>query len=516
MSSLKRSSLSEPASRKKPRFDDDDDEEEEEEPARPTEVEGLPPTETTAHEDDRALAEDARALAEALLQACPPITYEDIQTIPDFNGKIIVQGDDKAEARRLFDESDEIKTLDKLDPGKHSLSFFKTFYKTFVRVFRSSPFILLSPLNNLRYRHRLSANTCRAAFGTTFSNHMAPLLVHPVWRQNHKLLRAALQFTILCRMQSRCPWPLNNDTLGYQALAKLRQTCQALDHTPIGIADMLRQAIDETPVAEEFPSFLVSIADHVKRGEEKDIEVGGQIVLPVELKDLTSIRAAIDSFQWRNASWRAGTRRIWDAFITERGGPQSEYPKDEELKDSIQASMRFLCQKIVIARSDTAEAGTIPGRLDPMADHEIEVEPTVIEDNEPESEEIDMYDHNIAERFDDRFDTLLKLVKNVDSNVSSLRTNNYGFEGLRAENERLQEEQLEASALEDSLRAEIAELKQSLAEAKAKSTTLEIDKTRQGDEIETLKSRTRTLESAVQELQASVKELQGISGVLRT
>ena len=178
--------------------------------------------------------------------------------------------------------------------------------------------------------------------------------------------------------------------------------------------------------------------------------------------------------------------------------------------------MRFLCQKIVIARSDTAEVGAIPGRLDPMADHEIEVEPTVIEDNEPESEEIDMYDHNIAERFDDRFDTLEKLVKNVDSNVSSLRTNNYGFEGLRAENERLQEEQLEASALEDSLRAEIAELKQSLAEAKAKSTTLEIDKTRQGDEIETLKSRTRTLESAVQELQASVKELQGISGVLRT
>ena len=492
--------------RKKPRFDDDEEEEEEEEE----------PTETTAHED-------ARALAEALLQACPPTTDKDVQAIPDFNGKIIVRGDDKAEARRLFDESDEIKTLGRLDPGQHSLWYFKTFYKTFVRVFRSSPFILLSPLNNLRYRHRLSANTCHAAFSTTFSNHMAPLLIHPVWRQNYKLLRAALQFTILCILQSRCPWPLTNDTLGYQALAKLRQTCQALDSTPIGIAGMLIQAIDETPVAEEFPSFLVSIADHVKKGEEKDIEIGGQIVLPVEVKDLTSIKAAIDSFQWRNASWRAGIRRIWDAFITERGGPQSEYPRDEELKDSIQAGMRFLCQNIVIARSDTAEAGTIPGRLDPMADHEIEVEPTVSEDNEPESEEIDMYDHNMAERFDERFDTLEKLVKNVDSNVSSLRTNNHGYEGLRAENERLQEEQLEASALEDRLRAEIADLKRSLAE----KTSLETDNTRLRDEMQTLKTQLHqvrtesteaiaSLESAVQELQASVKELQGISGVFRT
>lgn len=395
MASLKRSSVPEPASRKKPRFDDD--EEEEEEPARPTEV-AVPPTATIPEED-------ATAVARALLEACPPIIDDDIQTMRHINGKWFVQGDEKLEVVRLLRESNEINTLDRLDPMAPTQYQFKMLYRTFIRVFKISPVVFLSPLYNLRYGPRRSAKTCHAVFSSEFSKQMVPLLVHPVWRQNSALLQAALQFAVLCRVQPRHPWPLTDNTFGFLTFVRLRETCRAPDSMPTDIADMLRQAICSTPVAEELPAFLVSIADHVEHVPDKDIDVNGRTALPVNLKDLKSIEVALDNFAWRDASWRAGTKRIWDAVKAERGQNQAEYPKDHELKRSLEAGMGYFFQRVVNGRSEHARrsrqvgAGTVLYRPDPVVDNVVEAEPTVTEDNEPESTislaDIDMFDRDM-------------------------------------------------------------------------------------------------------------------------
>ncbi|KAJ4015421.1 hypothetical protein NW752_006885 [Fusarium irregulare] len=215
----------------------------------------------------------------------------------------------------------------------------KVFWKTCLRVFRVSPHVLLSVINHLQYGEQ-NITTLKSIFFAEFSKLLSSLIVHPAWGCNYRKLLMAIQFAVICRIESGERWPPSRDifnhTIDCYTLELLRTRFDELE--PGSISDKLRQAIALTPFKEEFPAFLLTISEYVSQ-TATDVEIEpsyrGHLAYPVETKDLKSIEKALDDYDWTNAAWRISTRRIWNAFKIEQGREMTQFPNDDQIRQYI-------------------------------------------------------------------------------------------------------------------------------------------------------------------------------------
>ncbi|RBR25197.1 uncharacterized protein FIESC28_02105 [Fusarium coffeatum] len=250
----------------------------------------------------------------------------------------------QSEVERLLEDTDEMYNLNLVV----AYPDFQVLWKTCLRVFRYSPNCLISAINYLQYGGE-NKQVGKAIFSTAFSKLLSSLIVHPIWDCNYRKLRVALQFVVMCRIESGERWPASRcDTFDCQALELLWERFDELE--PGSVSQKLRQALALTPVEEEFPTFLLTISQYVnQKTTDSDINPAyrGLLAYPVEMRDLKSIEQALDNYAWMHEAWRISTQRIWEAFKVERGTSTTEFPKGDQLKEYIPSAVRHIYGYIV-------------------------------------------------------------------------------------------------------------------------------------------------------------------------
>ncbi|RFN50487.1 hypothetical protein FIE12Z_5250 [Fusarium flagelliforme] len=184
-------------------------------------------------------------------------------------------------------------------------------------------------------------------FSPGFSKLLSSLIVQPAWDCNYRKLRMALQFAVICRIESGERGPSSRDRFNHtsdcHALELLRVRFDELE--PGSVSEKLRQAIALTLFKEEFPAFLLTISQYISQ-ETTDGDINpsyrGFLAYPVATRDLKSIEQALGNYAWANAAWRIRTQRMWEAFQVKRGNGWTEFPKHIQIKEYIPLAVRHI------------------------------------------------------------------------------------------------------------------------------------------------------------------------------
>ena len=327
-------------------------------------------------------------------RCCPKLTKTDMDEITGVFNTEVLNPSQQSEVERLLKDTYEMHGYD------HFFIFvcgnLKVLWKTCLRVLRVSPNILLSVINHLQYRDP-KTSTHKAIFAPEFSELLSSLIVHPAWGFNYRKLRMALQFAVICRIESSEHWPRSRDifnhTIDCYALELLRVRFDELQ--PGSVSDKLRQAIELTPFEEEFPTFLLTISEYVSQtAADGDIDPSyrGHLAYPVEMRDLKSIEQALDNYDWSNAAWRISTQCIWEAFKIERGRGMTEFPNDDQIMEYIPLAIRQIHTYLAQSGVDPTPSpqmgaeGTDESRLS-SRDGDVDWDSSAVHDEEPPAQD---------------------------------------------------------------------------------------------------------------------------------
>ncbi|KAG5795242.1 hypothetical protein H9Q69_005704 [Fusarium xylarioides] len=186
-----------------------------------------------------------------------------------------------------------------------------TLFKVCLRLYQTTPIILLSPRYHLRC-HAVSINGMGHdwVFSKLFCDDLTALMVHPVWEANKELLATALAWTVICRLDDRRPWggSLEKPCPALESVYEQVQRCVENNHPlPSSYHDMHKSARERASQRGELTSkwsdLFMKIGE-VARGEPADEpdepnddfrNLFGSPVLPVTLWDLRHLTDAVDA-----------------------------------------------------------------------------------------------------------------------------------------------------------------------------------------------------------------------------
>ncbi|ESU12733.1 hypothetical protein FGSG_06621 [Fusarium graminearum PH-1] len=268
---------------------------------------------------------------------------------------------------QLFVESAEWESIDAFDEFAAASQDFKILWKTSVRVLHMPPNCMLAPQNLLQYGTSTSISD-KVVFGSDFSKLLTSLIIHPVWGHKFGMFRLALQFAVKCRIGHRGVWPeKEHHARGYQAIETLRHMLYQSRDGPETISDMLAKAIGETEIAQDFPVFLLTIADYVKKEDGHDLEsytqCHGLFAFPVLIEDLRAIERALNNYPWVEKSWMTTTARIWAAFKSELGNDKVEFPEPGQLKEYLSRNVEYVFRVMFSRKKQKKDQGGPDARL---------------------------------------------------------------------------------------------------------------------------------------------------------
>ncbi|QPC74316.1 hypothetical protein HYE68_005068 [Fusarium pseudograminearum] len=470
-------------------------------PKRPRST-GPNPTSKRQQTTQIAATRDGVALkiAKELLQARPPPEQIDLDIMPGFGMSHELSQDNEAEAMQLFVESAEWESIDAFDEFAAASQDFKTLWKTSVRVLHMPPNCMLAPQNLLQYGTGTSISD-KVVFGSDFSKLLTSLIIHPVWGHEFGMFRLALQFAVKCRIGHRGVWPeKEHHARGYQAIETLRHMLDQSRDGPETISDMLAKAIGDTEIAQDFPAFLLTISDHVKKEDGHDLEsytqCHGLFAFPVLIEDLRAIERALDNYPWVEKSWMTTTARIWAAFKSELGNDKVEFPEPGQLKEYLSRNVEYVFRVIFSRKKQNKDRKGPDARLSQSLPGE--------QERKAMDDRICRLERGYAElasRFDQdrlRNAELLKRVEALESeSLSSTRSSNDSQ--LRTENEllngQLERVREERDTVKDQLREEarirlenLTQARDQLSKAHDEIDSLESEKGNSQVELESLRN----------------------------
>ncbi|RKL46682.1 hypothetical protein BFJ72_g2424 [Fusarium proliferatum] len=273
----------------------------------------------------------------------------------------------------LFDASQSKLDFDKFCPeegtNNPTINDFRSLWKVCLRVFGWSPVMLISPIHGLKYRSvakraQQSGSTHVAGnsepleepnqadpaehleqprsskgnspseviFPPDFSKLLTSLIVHPCWEYDPMLFILALQYTVKCRVDNKDPWPRAGFWHLDSSLEALVSMFNDPDREPVGVAEMLAavqnsQAEDDRSTFMRFLHFLggkvkATTSDTSQPQTYLDVDA-----LPVTIRDLRFLTAAVTEFDWDIESWNCSPEEVWKAYRSERGVGKDEVPK---------------------------------------------------------------------------------------------------------------------------------------------------------------------------------------------
>ncbi|KAF4943823.1 hypothetical protein FSARC_14821 [Fusarium sarcochroum] len=208
-------------------------------------------------------------------------------------------------------------------------------WKICIRIFRCSPFSLLSPLRGLVYlpvSKPEEEEESPAVWNQTFCDEMSHIITHGIWAGEAASLQAALQYAVICRTEDRRRWVMPPLDLDGGPLVRLNAALQdSLGPLPLSVHQMHRDARRNGPsvmIRCPLSNLFMQIAETAERKQEsksasrwsdpRKYSADGFPVYGVTIVDLKTVRNAIDSLQSEGSRLYNSTDVCYQEFLKVR------------------------------------------------------------------------------------------------------------------------------------------------------------------------------------------------------
>ncbi|KAM0548032.1 hypothetical protein ACHAPJ_010090 [Fusarium lateritium] len=195
---------------------------------------------------------------------------------------------------------------------KDNYSRVMTLWKICIRIFRCSPYALLSHVQGLVYLPVFKPeDEPPAIWNQTFCDDLSHILTHPVWDGEVEFLQTALQYAVICRTNDRRRWTMPLVNIDGGPLVRLKVAIRnSPDPLPLSVHEMHDAARSNGPtkiIHCTMSNLLTQIGETAKEKEKsksasrfsgsRKTSVEGFLVYGVTIVDLRTIRQAIDSLE---------------------------------------------------------------------------------------------------------------------------------------------------------------------------------------------------------------------------
>ncbi|RSM10071.1 hypothetical protein CEP52_003810 [Fusarium oligoseptatum] len=206
-------------------------------------------------------------------------------------------------------------------------------WKISLRLFRCSPFDLISPRRGLCYQ-RPSGNLDepqQILWEEDFCEELCRVMTHPIWNGDAEVLAMILQYTVICRTDDRRVWDMPAGIAGGGPLSRLEADLEESQAPlPCSVHEMHMAARDDVGARGPHPSTLSHVMAEIGLltenmdpipGPRPDpvTEYRGLNIYEVKREDLSMIRAAIDIPCWFGGPMFATTEATYDGYLALSG-----------------------------------------------------------------------------------------------------------------------------------------------------------------------------------------------------
>ncbi|KAF4446217.1 hypothetical protein F53441_10102 [Fusarium austroafricanum] len=235
-----------------------------------------------------------------------------------------------------------------------------TLWKTCARVLSTSPVMLISPLQHLRYQETDSSGKANdTIYSPKFCNALTVLIVHRYFAGKSEKLVRALQYAVACRIDDRAVWPHEHYRGGRsKALGLLSEELGDTEaQSPIHTmhASIRRRLGREGNRLGSRSDLLYHIGETVRARKTRRPPVikkfrsyHGVPVLPLTIWDLNAIVQAVDTMEWspqRIEYYGYSTNDGWTAWKEAKKG-NSEGPSREQLPQMYEICYKDLFREL--------------------------------------------------------------------------------------------------------------------------------------------------------------------------
>ncbi|KIL95575.1 hypothetical protein FAVG1_00312 [Fusarium avenaceum] len=287
----------------------------------------------------------ARSLLESRPEVLPSEVLGKLGIIPDTITDNWTQEDEDF-IQAVWDESPEKQEVPRINNSRHAALL--KLWKCHVRVLRTSPHRVISPVFGLRYQaHGNNNATARGTYSLAFCDSFTSLILHPCWQATVERIVWALQYAVICRLDDRRNWPAASTEVkdSCPALSSLEEL-SSMGPLPRSLHSMHTLARERVLADGGIPSKHSDILHQI--GERVLVRVTRRPrvvpdmlqymdvdVLPLTGWDVDAVIAAIDSMDFGNPDWQFSANEAYGSFKAEednKGGPtMSQLPEIFEL-----------------------------------------------------------------------------------------------------------------------------------------------------------------------------------------
>lgn len=272
---------------------------------------------------------------------CPPVILQDLDSVigpqvPEFD-EVWTQ-EMEAEFLQEWERSDMGQAFATLNVDSHK--YLLPLWKQCIRIFRCSPFAIISPLRGFEYNEsgnkEIEVNNhiiCSPIWPSAFRTKLVQLLSLSLWEPNthREMIVLFLQYAIICRSDDRRAWDMPLPTES-QVLSSLKAAVRQ-GPLPCSVHEIhwyLRQASELPPSLES--NILFAIGECVKLGNMPAPEVTllGRPKYWVDSSDLDAVLNALHNFSGRGFP---ALKRTDEAHIISKESRGTELPQSSLLID---------------------------------------------------------------------------------------------------------------------------------------------------------------------------------------
>ncbi|RKL47882.1 hypothetical protein BFJ70_g2249 [Fusarium oxysporum] len=315
----------------------------------------------------------SRVQAQGMLNRHPPLSYTNQQE-PWFYDELVpwpAQHDwdeeDSAAVDEEWNQSELKESSSRLNTSQYASLFL--LFKISLRLYRTTPIVLLSPICALRYQAVSKNHFCNEwIMSGRFCDLLSSLMVHPCWEENIDSLALALRWAVICRLDSRSAWAVD---VKFSCSVIQRIFDKIKDHQGeslnISYHEMHKAERDRASGRDEPSSTLSDILYEVgeavpkentvrPKADPKYNSVFGWSVLPVTVWDLKVLTKVVNSMDFK-PEWNYSVEDALNAWKVENSGP--ELPQQDRLSVIYMHSQKSVFRHLrLVDRQLTSVQGT--------------------------------------------------------------------------------------------------------------------------------------------------------------
>ncbi|KAF5644485.1 hypothetical protein F52700_2484 [Fusarium sp. NRRL 52700] len=288
---------------------------------------------------DSKVPEDSmsRSQAREMLERHPPLVNPKEHEEASFYDKLVPwpeeyqwSDEDHAAVAKEWMQSEIKKECSKSMNTSQFASLFLLF-KISLRLYRTTPIALLSPVYDLRYQ-AVSKVANKWIMSAGFCDTLSSIMVHPCWEENIDSLALALGWAVICRLDSRQLWEISMKI----SCPVIQRTFQEVEGYGAKSSDtsyhdlhkaQRERASDRGDSLSTLSDILYEIGEAVPKEPkmpEADPEYDhlfGEDVLPVTPWDLKVLVTVVNSMNFK-PQWKYSTQEALEAWKIENSGPE--------------------------------------------------------------------------------------------------------------------------------------------------------------------------------------------------